>query len=387
MFYIIEKCDKMVPLTSQGIKMGMPVQRKGFVPSIYNCVQKTPLLNKVIKDEVQLRKVLNVALEVLKGLGVALAGAAFGVFVGLGYESLAPLAACAALGAIVGGTAYLTGKLVTTLIKKFAYPADSYLRIKALPHEDWLTDENRYVFNKSVKEFKSQAWFTNWLKENKLGDNKDLSRAKRFLWKKIQKDTSYGETHAILDKASLKNEISSQSLLRQVDERIVFKQQILESIRQELSEKYAKNPTPSLKIDLDTVTDAAKKTNNSRPSTEISLKDEEIANAALFQKALTEALAKFKQQNPSKNCAATIQLNSAKKSHTLFAEFADKKSRFYDSYNAKTGFYDRFPNEKEFSTNLQKHLRAYIKVPAFPSWPLFHRYQGAKIHLYSVSTP
>lgn len=357
-----------------------PKKNSAFIRGTYSCIRKTPLLNKVIRTENSWKNVVNVSVEVLKGLGIVFAGASFGALAGVSFEGWIPVVICAGVGAFAAGTAYAVAKVAMLLIQKFGYPASRFIEDKPLSHDDWFSDENREHFDKYLKTLKNETWYKNW---QKLHKNKGTDR---FLWRQLQKGTCYGEASAILQAVQKNPAMRTSKILRKVKVKTIFQKQILEIIRADITKALIGKDSglngikrAELETDLQKVVDLTKKVDNAQMTPSEHIPKASILNPQKFSETLKKLYEQTEKSHPNRTYTALVRLESSKKAHSLFVQFSGKHFRIYDSYNAKTGFY-RFQDKASLDTNLQKILKSYIKMPSLS----FHTYRDAKIQFYAV---
>lgn len=352
-----------------------------FIRGTYNsCVRKTPILNKIIKSEESWKRVTTISFEVLKGLGMVIAGASFGAMIGISFEGMLPVLICTGVGAATAGAAYLVAKVAVELIKKFGYPASKFLEEKPLAREERFSDKNRDYFDKILKSFEKETWFKNW---QKLHGSK---KPERILWRGLQKGSCFGECSAILQEAQKKPTMRSSKLLRKVKEKQVFQKQILEIIRSDIvkalngkDKKLNGVSRETLEKDLQTVLELTRKVDGAHVLPASHFSKDTILHPAKFSKQLREVLSEAENRHPKRPVMSIIRIESKRKAHAIFAQFSENQLRIYDPYNSKTGFY-KFQDAPSLETNLQKILKSYIKVPSLT----FHTYRDAKIQIYAV---
>ncbi len=273
-----------------------------------------------------LDKIKKVAIEVLKGLAVVLAGAALGALT-LATAGTIWLIVGVAVGAAAGGIAYGSMKGFMHKVKQKGYPELSHRTKAPKPLEYWSKKKQDQALSTYFEqELINDPLYQKWKTLKKI---KSDSSAKRHLRRRMrQKGLCAGESIALA-----KERFGSSK-----DERIkvkaveVFKIQIAECMRADFE---GNNQT----------SDADEAFN---------MRQRGLQNA---QPQVLD-LQNISQQIPAGEAYGFIRLESAKKAHFVYFECIGPSGRFYDSANQHTGWHENYNTRDELIASLQNHLQA-----------------------------
>lgn len=305
-------------------------------PSFIDKIDETFPKFKEIREN---RLVKIVAMQVFKGLACVACGAGLGVLActPIGVSLFVGLGAGAGAGALV----YFAVASVHAAIQSFGFPTNRYLVAPPVSQENWSSDEKHRKFIKVLKEIAKLDCFKDWLTQEGITGQEGADR----IWKDFQEGLCQGQAQNLVSLMKKHHELEGENLLNKLKAKKVFERQILEVIRADM-------PDNQEIIDLvNNIPDAEPLFHKS-----FSKSDLKHDSSLLFNELKD---AKDALQDEFQVLSATIRLQNAKESHTIFVEL-HPTYRIYDSYNhIYTGLYEGFKSEKHFLKALQKHIKGY----------------------------
>lgn len=272
-------------------------------------------------------KVKKIALDVLKGLGVVILGAAFGALT-LASGGTVWIIVGVSLGAGVALASYVGTKVFIQQKRARGFPAFSH-RSHAPLAADKFTYEK---FEKALNKIKLEKDDYDELKNQ----HPDFSEKKlrRFLWQKVRHHYSEGVALALMDSSQEKAGRKGGKLLKNISFTNVFYHQIREVIAGE-----------------DQIA---------------TTKDFPLERRSLYRNMRNDV------------GMGTIRLEGKKRNETIFFEIRENGGVFYDGTSREAGMHDKFESKEQFLRALDKHVRV-----ALSGNKIFRKqFKSAHVNLY-----
>ncbi|MFV0339319.1 MAG: hypothetical protein ACK5MA_01630 [Parachlamydiaceae bacterium] len=276
-------------------------------------------------------KVKQIAIKVLKALGIILLGATFGALT-LASAGTVALGIGIALGAVTALVTYLGTKAFIHEKRRQAFPAFSHRKHPPIEPEKFTHQK----FEKGLKMASELPAFDEW--KNVHPDFSER-KIKHYFWKKVRDRQEEGQAYALQDAASLQPGQKGGKLLKNISEKQVFYHQILEEIGKELNQDLHVEPVTTLAF---------------RPR-------------KLYRRLQTYT-------GPG-----IIRLEGKKQDALIFFEVQPNGGIFYDPYSKEAGMHDKFAIKEEFLRTFDKHVQC-----ALTGKRIFRKqYERAQVNTYS----
>lgn len=272
-------------------------------------------------------KVKKIALEILKGLGIVILGAAFGALT-LASGGTVWIIVGVSLGAGVALASYVGTKVFIKQKRNRGFPAFSHRTHTPLGADKFTYEK----FEKALNKIKTEEDDYNELK-NQHPDYSE-KKLRRFLWQKVRHHYSEGVAMALMDSSAEKADRKGGKLLKNISFTNVFYHQIREVIGGE--ELIA--PT----------------------------KDFALERRSLYRNLRNDV------------GMGTIRLEGKKHNETIFFEIRENGGVFYDGTSREAGMHDKYESKEQFLRSLDKHIRV-----ALSGNKIFRKqFKSAHVNLY-----
>lgn len=278
---------------------------------------------QIARPPEQTSRVKKIGIEVLKGLGIVLLGAALGALT-LASGGTVWIIVGVSLGATAALVSFVGTKAFIHLKRKKGFPAFSHRT-----HEPLAADKFTYEkFEKALNKVKSEPAY-----DTLKGQHPNYSdrRLRRFLWQKVRHHYSEGVALALKDSSEEKSDRKGGKILKNISYTGVFYHQIHEVID---------GPKPA-------------------PRTF------KLRNRTLDQRLQADL------------GNGVIRLEGKKRSASIFFEVRANGGVFYDGSSKQAGMHV-FTDKEEFLQKLDQHVRV-----ALTGKKLFRKqYKSAQVNLY-----
>lgn len=283
-------------------------------------------------------KIKKIALQILKALGIALLGAAFGGLI-LASGGTAWAIGGIALGGAVALASFLGAKFFIKLKRKKAFPAFSHQTQPPVPATEFPHEKFKKALDKEISPLPA---FQEWKSAHSTLSDKKIER---YFWKRVQHNQSAGQAHALIETATAMPNKGGGKLLKNLSAKRVFFHQMIEIMSKDLGR------------------DLEEELNGARNR----VVDTGFKKGRLYRKLKDHV------------GMGTICLQGKKKNQTLFFEIKDTGGRFYDPTSRHAGFHDRFASKEEFLRLLDRH----VSLALFGKKIFRAQFLSANVILYS----